>query len=153
MHFLWKIIRLTRRTRRKKRTHLTSRRHQKISLADAKILTAIKKHAREVFTKRLNAYALAHNIEFRSLKLSSARTRWGSCSMKKNINLNWRLINAPQEVLDYVIIHELSHTIHHNHSNYFWTHVASIMPDYATHRKWLKDNGRSLYHVKPTLGT
>ena len=147
MKFLWKIIRLTRLTRSKKRTQ---RKHSKI---DSKLLTATKKQARELFTKRLNAYAVAHNIEFRSLKLSSARTRWGSCSMKKNINLNWRLINAPQEILDYVIVHELSHTIHHNHSKYFWTHVASMMPDYATHRKWLKDHGRMLYQVKQLLPT
>lgn len=121
---------------------LTHRQHQKI---DPKTLAATKKRARELFTARLNAYANAHNISYRSLKLSSARTRWGSCSLKKNINLNWRLVNAPQEVLDYVIVHELSHTVHHNHSKYFWTHVASMMPDYATHRKWLKDNGRTLY--------
>ncbi len=121
---------------------LTHRQHQKI---DPKVLAATKKRARELFTSRLELYARAHNIGYRSLKLSSARTRWGSCSIKKNINLNWRLVNAPQEVLDYVIVHELSHTIYHNHSRYFWTHVASMMSDYAVHRKWLKDNGRTLY--------
>ena len=78
------------------------------------------------------------------MRISGAKTRWGSCSAKKNINLNWRLILAPPKVIDYVIAHELSHTVHMNHSKQFWAHVEGMIPDHRRYRKWLKDHGRFL---------
>lgn len=104
-----------------------------------------KKRARVVFKDRLDHIAKTHNMPYRSLKLSSARTRWGSCSRNKNINLTWRLIMAPLEIIDYVIVHELSHTIHMDHSKKFWNHVQSIMPNHLKYKDWLKDHGRSLH--------
>ncbi len=67
-------------------------------------------------------------------------SNWGSCSSKSNINLSTRLLLAPLSVIDYVIIHELSHLVHMNHSDKFWALVASILPDYKQHEKWLKVN-------------
>lgn len=79
--------------------------------------------------------------EIRSVKLKYNQTNWGSCSSKTNINLSTRLLFAPQEVIDYVIIHELSHLIEMNHSHRFWAIVAQAMPDYKEKEKWLKVNG------------
>ncbi|MGI6173776.1 MAG: M48 family metallopeptidase [Christensenellales bacterium] len=72
------------------------------------------------------------------------KTRWGSCSRAGNINLNWKLIMAPPEALDYVVIHELCHLYEFNHSTQFWKLVAKIQPGYETWKKWLKQNGRIL---------
>lgn len=113
--------------------------------------TQEKRLARSHFEKRLAEIADKHGISFNRLRISSARTRWGSCSRKRNINLNWRLIFAPQQVLDYVITHELSHLTHMNHSKAFWQHVEGIMPDYRTHRAWLKKNARDLSRARSTL--
>ena len=72
------------------------------------------------------------------LTLSSARTRWGSCSLKSGIRLNWRLIHFPLAVLDYVVIHELAHLREMNHSRRFWAVVAEACPEYRTRREQLK---------------
>lgn len=103
-----------------------------------------KKQARERFTERLDYYAQQYGLTYKKLRLSSARTRWGSCSRQKSINLNWRLILAPAEVLDYVIAHELTHTLHMNHSKKFWAQVETMMPSHKIHKKWLRDFGRTL---------
>ena len=104
-----------------------------------------KKEARKIFTERIEFYAKEYGFEYEKLKLSSARTRWGSCSLKGNINLTWRLIMAPIKIIDYVIVHELSHLREHNHSKAFWKQVEAILPDYKSRRKWLKIKGRKLH--------
>ena len=104
-----------------------------------------RQEARRIFTQRLEYYSKRHNLTYKVLKLSSAKTRWGSCSRQKNINLNWRLIMAPLDIIDYVIAHELSHTMHMNHSKRFWVQVEEMVPSHKMHKKWLKDFGRSLH--------
>ena len=74
-------------------------------------------------------------------RLSSAKTRWGSCSTAGNLNFNWRLVLAPREVLDYVVVHELAHRKEMNHSRKFWAEVKNVLPDYEKRRKWLKEFG------------
>jgi predicted metal-dependent hydrolase len=76
-------------------------------------------------------------------------SNWGSCSTKSNINFSTRLLLAPLDVIDYVIIHELSHLIHMNHSDKFWSLVGTIMPEYKIHEKWLKLNSH-LCDFKPS---
>jgi predicted metal-dependent hydrolase len=76
----------------------------------------------------------------KELSFRSQKTRWGSCSASGNLSFNWRLIVAPPEVIDYVIVHELAHLKHHNHSQNFWGLVASVLPDYRNLRKWLRDH-------------
>lgn len=73
------------------------------------------------------------------------KSRWGSCSHKGNLNFNWKLIMAPPQALDYVVIHELCHLHEFNHSPRFWTLVAAQMPDYEIWKKWLKTHGEDLY--------
>ncbi|HHJ50828.1 MAG TPA: M48 family peptidase [Phaeodactylibacter sp.] len=81
---------------------------------------------------------------FRKVSLRNTKRQWGSCSVGGNISLSIRLLFAPKEVLDYVIIHELAHLIEQNHSDRFWALVEKAMPDYLEKVKWLKEQGRSL---------
>ncbi len=93
---------------------------------------------------RVPALAIEHGFRYQKIRLSSARTRWGSCSVKGTLSFTWRLVMAPPEVVDYVILHELVHTKIKNHSKDFWTRLEEIMPDYKKHVAWLKQNGRFL---------
>lgn len=104
-----------------------------------------KKAARQLFEKRVHYYAKKHGFQVAKIKLSSAKTRWGSCSSKGNINLVWRLVMAPLEIVDYVIVHELCHLREANHSKRFWAEVEAILPDYRLHRRWLRENAHQLH--------
>lgn len=99
----------------------------------------LMQQAREIFTHRLNAYAPQLDVQWRSLKLSSAQTRWGSASRDGSIRLNWRLIHGPLSFTDYVVVHELSHLREMNHSPRFWRTVASVMPDYKQQQRELHE--------------
>jgi hypothetical protein len=103
-----------------------------------------KEQARRYFNQRLLHFAKLHRLGFRRLRLSNARTRWGSCSSLGDINLVWRLVMAPPEIIDYVIVHELAHRVERNHSSRYWKQVETMMPDYRSRRLWLKKNGQSL---------
>jgi predicted metal-dependent hydrolase len=103
-----------------------------------------KIQARDLFSHRLADLSKQTGLRFTSLRLSSARTRWGSCSSRGTISLNWKLIMAPPEVIDYVIIHELAHVQEKNHSKHYWALVERILPGYRPLRGWLKTNGMCL---------
>jgi len=90
-----------------------------------------KRLALTYFTGRVEYYAHKMGVTPASVKVNSAKTRWGSCSAKRNINFSWRLALAEDDVIDYVVVHELAHLIEMNHSPRFWAIVAGIMPDYA----------------------
>ena len=79
------------------------------------------------------------------ISIKDQKSLWGSCSSKRNMNFNWRLLMAPEPVCDYVIIHELCHLVHMNHSADFWHLVESICPAYLQYKKWLRENGKQLY--------
>ncbi len=103
-----------------------------------------KQQAKKEITERVEGFAALANLKFNNLKITSARSRWGSCSGKNNLNFSWRLIMAPIKVVDYVVAHELAHIEEKNHSRYFWDKVAEICPDYEPHKKWLRKNGHLL---------
>lgn len=103
-----------------------------------------KAQARKVLQDKLNKQSKQMQVAFQNFRLKEQKTRWGSCSSKKNINLNWRIIMAPDEAIDYIIIHELAHLTHLNHSELFWQRVAMFMPDYAEWKQWFKDYGQEL---------
>ncbi len=103
-----------------------------------------KEQARLHLQTRVDHFASLHGLTYHGLRITSARTRWGSCSHKGSLSFTWRLILAPPEVVDYVILHELAHTLHHNHGPKFWKLVESLMPDYKVHLRWLKQNGHKL---------
>lgn len=102
--------------------------------------TYFKKVAIEFYKRKTSELSELNNFKFKSVKLSSAKRRWGSCSSIGNINLNWRLIMAPVTVIESVILHELSHTIHMNHSSKFYNLLDKIDKNRNSSDKWLKDN-------------
>ncbi|AOS77480.1 MULTISPECIES: M48 family metallopeptidase [Hydrogenophaga] len=99
----------------------------------------LMRHARAVFTQRLDLFAPRLGVQWAKLSLSNADTRWGSASADGRIRLNWRLIHLSMDMIDYVVVHELSHLHHMDHSPRFWDVVASVMPDHAERRRALKD--------------
>lgn len=98
----------------------------------------LRERARELFFERLAHYAALLGVAVPSLALSAARTRWGSCSLRSGIRLNWRLIHFPRHVVDYVVAHELAHLREMNHSPRFWSVVGHLYPDYRAARDELK---------------
>lgn len=101
--------------------------------------------AKDTIAARLSYFSNKIDVQYNSFTIKDQKTRWGSCSGKKNLNFSWRLIMAPPEVLDYVIVHELCHLVHLNHSPAFWHLVKSYLPDYAKSKSWLADNGIKLH--------
>jgi len=115
-----------------------------LSKAEIAFTEWYREQARAVITERVKLYATRHGFKYRKIRITSARTRWGSCSSMGNLNFTWRLVMAPPEVIDYVVVHELAHLRVNNHSKEFWKQVEGIMPDYKQRLKWLKENGRKL---------
>jgi predicted metal-dependent hydrolase len=103
-----------------------------------------KTQARMVISDRVAFLAKKNIFTYQKMRISSARTRWGSCSTNGTLSFTWRLVMAPAEVIDYVVVHELSHTQIRNHSPKFWHRVAEIMPEYKRYVSWLKKNGHFL---------
>ena len=101
----------------------------------------LMRQAKRIFTERLNHFAPTLNVQWRKLSLSSAGTRWGSASADGSIRLNWRLIHFKQSVIDYVVVHELSHLRVMDHSPRFWDTVREVVPNYAQLRSQLNDEG------------
>lgn len=99
----------------------------------------LMRQAKQLFEERLNHFAPQLGVQWRRLSLSSAGTRWGSASVDGSIRLNWRLIHFKASVIDYVVVHELSHLRVMDHSPRFWDTVRTIVPDYAELRSQLKD--------------
>lgn len=100
--------------------------------------------AKEICTQVVKELALLMNVEFNNIRINGSKHRWGSCSTKGNLNFSWKLVMAPHNVLRYVVVHELSHLLHMNHSKRFWNNVEKYMPEYHQYKKWLKDNGHTL---------
>jgi len=99
-----------------------------------------KKKAKKHFGQRVDFYSHELNLMAKSVKITSANKRWGSCSADNNLSFSFRLIMAPPDIIDYVIVHELMHIKEKNHSAAFWKLIEAFMPGYKTHRRWLKDN-------------
>ena len=98
---------------------------------------AYKKAATQRIEARVNFFKTPLNVAPVSIKCRYYKSRWGSCNHRHGLQFNWLLIMAPPEVIDYVVVHELCHIQHFNHSNAFWQRVASACPDFATHKQWL----------------
>jgi len=96
--------------------------------------------ALRVVTLRVKLYSRVTGLEYKSVKISGAKKRWGSCGSNNTLNFSWRIVMVPLRVIDYVVIHELAHTQHHDHSKAFWAKVLEIMPDYQTQKQWLAEN-------------
>ncbi len=100
-----------------------------------------KREAKEKVFGRINYYSHRLDLFPKAIRLTNARSRWGSCSRDNRLSFSWRIIMAPLTVTDYVLIHELAHIREKDHSKRFWTYLESIFPDYRKQRLWLKKNG------------
>lgn len=108
---------------------------------DIRVLT---ERAQREIPPKVAEYAERIGVTYGRITIRNQKTRWGSCSSKGNLNFNCRLMSAPEEVLDYVIVHELCHRKEMNHSPRFWREVGRVLPDYQERRKWLKEHGEEL---------
>jgi len=100
--------------------------------------------AQEYIKERIKYYQPQIGVKPDRIRIKEQKKRWGSCSSIGNLNFNWKAVMAPAPVLDYIIVHELCHLVHLNHSREFWNLVASILPDYKERQQWLKENGAGL---------
>lgn len=100
---------------------------EQIKWVENKLRLYIRKVARQYLTERTNYLANKHSLSYSNIKISSALTRWGSCSGRNQINLNYRLMFLPQYLSDYVILHELAHTTHKNHKSEFWNLLDKLV--------------------------
>jgi predicted metal-dependent hydrolase len=103
-----------------------------------------RRQARKILTERVSFFAERNGLHFEGIRISSARTRWGSCSSKGVLSFTWRLILTPMNVIEYVVVHELVHTRVHNHSKRFWNKVEQILPNYRAQYEWLRKNGHQV---------
>ncbi len=106
--------------------------------------------AARVVKKKIDELSHRLGLTYNRLFIRGQKTRWGSCSHKGNISVNWKLIMAPEPVIDYVIIHELAHLKEMNHTDRFWELVAQYCPRYRDHKKWLKEHESNL-SIKPSF--
>ena len=109
--------------------------------AKAKLVKWLKDNAARILSTVTQTTAERMGTSYQKVAISSAKTRWGSCSADNHIRYTFRLLYAPKEVIEYVVIHELAHTKHKNHSAYFWLEVAKYCPNWKVHRAWLKRYG------------
>ncbi|MEZ0394937.1 MAG: SprT family zinc-dependent metalloprotease [Anaerolineales bacterium] len=112
--------------------------------AEAVFVRWYRARAAEVLAERVEALARQHGFALKKVRITSARSRWGSCSPTGTLSFPWRLVMAPPAVIDYVVVHELVHLDIKNHSPAFWARVGEILPDYKKHVAWLRRNGRRL---------
>lgn len=115
-------------------TTLTEKQEQLRSAA----VMFFRNYAKTVLSKKTLEFAKKMGVEPKRITIKEQKTRWGSCSSKGNINYNWKLIMMPEKISDYIVVHELAHLKHMDHSHSFWAEVQRILPDYMQRKEWLK---------------
>lgn len=103
-----------------------------------------RERAERHITERVRQYSSQYNIPYSKICITNAERRWGSCNNKGSLRFSWRLAMAPQDVIDYVIVHELMHIKHLNHSRAYWQEVIAVMPDFKQKKRWLFKHGNRL---------
>lgn len=106
--------------------------------------TFYKREARKIIKDRIKIYQKHFKSKPKEITFKNEKSRWGSCTSDRVINFNYRIIMAPLNIVDYLVVHEMCHLAHMNHSKSFWTMVGAILPDYKESREWLKYNGFTL---------
>lgn len=115
--------------------------------ADPNALTEkwLREKAGETLRAKTAQWAQKMGVEYNNIVVKDQQTLWASCSAKKNINYTYRIIKMPPAIMDYLIVHELSHLVHMNHGSEYWQLVAQYCPEYKTSRKWLNDNRGAVF--------
>lgn len=114
------------------------------NLIRKEVLKLVKQQAQQYLPRRLKKIATQHNLTYKKVRITHTSTRWGSCSSTGTISLNMALMRCTLDEIDYVLCHELAHTVHMNHSSDFWNYVASLNPQYKKHEKSLKNKSPSM---------
>jgi len=104
------------------------------------IETWLRAQANEILPAKINTWAQTMGVQFNNIVIKDQKTMWASCSQKNNLNFSYRVIKMPKIIIDYLIVHELTHLIHFNHGTDYWATVANHAPGYKEHRKWLNNN-------------
>jgi len=108
------------------------------------ILEWYMERAAETITDRVEIYSHKLGAKPARVHIKNQKSRWGSCTKDNKININWKIIMAPMEIVDYLVVHELAHIKIKNHSTLYWKLVESVLPDHAKRRKWLRENSHHL---------
>ena len=114
---------------------------EKLTNAD---IQKLAKEALDILPRKVEYYAKIIGVTYGRITIRNQKTRWGSCSTKGNLNLNCLLMLTPEDVQDYVVVHELCHRKQMNHSKQFWEEVEKVLPDYRERRMWLKEHGSAI---------
>ncbi len=104
----------------------------------------LKNTAQHYILERTKQFAAKMNTTYKKITIRKQKTRWGSCSSTGNLNFNWQLVHFPPQIIDYVIVHELSHRTHMNHSSAFWALVNKFCPQYKSQQAWIKKHGYTI---------
>lgn len=128
----------------------TARNNAKNEVAN-QILIWLKAQARRAFSESVEKQSKKYEFNYKSISIKDTKSRWGSCSIKQNLNFNWRLILAPEEILEYVVTHEITHLSQMNHSADFWAIVKNRCPEFNVYKKWLQANGAIIMNWKPEI--
>ncbi len=104
------------------------------------VVDVYRKLARQELENKAEYYSKMMGVTYNRIAVKEQKTKWGSCSSKKNLNFNWKLILMPEDILAYIVVHELAHLREMNHSQSFWAQVAKIIPDYKKKVEWLRKN-------------
>ena len=103
-----------------------------------------RERATDILTQKTTLHGDALNLTPSTINIKNYKARWGSCSINGEISYNWKIMMAPSRIIDYVVIHELSHLVHHDHSGKFWRQVGKSFPEYRECRTWLRNFGQTL---------
>jgi len=105
----------------------------------------LQETAEKIFNEKVKFWGERMQVECAKVTVKDQKTLWGSCSQKGNLNFSWRLLKAPEAVLDYLVIHELAHLKHMGHDDEYWNFVSQWCPDYKLHRRWLRNHTKELF--------
>lgn len=120
--------------------HFENRKNLGIKERRENVIAWYRRQALQKITERADSFSKITGWKYRSIVITRAERRWGSCGPKNSINFSWKLIMAPLDVVDYVVVHELAHISEKNHSKRFWKKVFEVLPGYKGRRKWLREN-------------
>ncbi len=113
-------------------------------VVSAQVLKWYREQALEKILESIGRFQILLGVSPKKISIRNQRQRWGSCNQRHHLNFNWRLILLPQAILDYVVVHELCHILHLDHSFRFWEKVRSLLPDFRESRQWLKERSAEL---------